>query len=72
MTKIGITGFSGINLEEIFESYDLNNNQTLDYKEFVGALYSNGSIAKIVENEGKIPAKKYNEGSKFAFLEQKE
>ena len=43
--KIGITGFSQQNLEEIFESYDANKNGSLDYKELIGSLYGNESLA---------------------------
>ncbi len=71
ITKIGVTGFTDKNLEEIFESYDLNHNINLDYKEFCGALYGNNSVSNKPEDEKK-QAKKLNEGSKFAYLEQEE
>jgi len=58
-------------LAEIFESYDLNHNNTLDYKEFVGGLYGNTSISNKVEQEKK-PAKKFQEGSKYSYLDQEE
>jgi len=45
----------------------------LDYKEFVGGLYGNTSIAKKGDEE-KRPAtsKKYNENSKYSYLDQEE
>ena len=43
--KIGITGFNQNNLEEIFDLYDSNKNGSLDYKELVGGLYGNDSLA---------------------------
>jgi Ca2+-binding EF-hand superfamily protein len=46
ITKIGISGFSDQNLLELFDAYDADESGELDYKEFVGALYGNTSIAK--------------------------
>jgi Ca2+-binding EF-hand superfamily protein len=40
LTKIGITGFNEQKLLDLFEAYDLNKNGSLDYKEFVGAIYN--------------------------------
>ena len=42
--KIGITGFNEKDLSELFKIYDKDNSGYLDYKEFVGILYSNNSI----------------------------
>jgi Ca2+-binding EF-hand superfamily protein len=53
ITKIGISGFSDQNLLEIFEIYDADESGELDYKEFVGGLYGNVSIAKKNEESGK-------------------
>ena len=50
ISKIGITGFSDNNLGELFTIYDVDNSGEIDYKEFVGMLYSNNSIS----NEKKI------------------
>jgi hypothetical protein len=45
----------------------------MDYKEFIGALYGNSSIVKKGDEEKRpATAKKYNENSKFAFLDQEE
>ncbi len=71
VAKIGISGFTDKNLAEIFDSYDLNTNDSLDYKEFAGGLFGNTSIAK-KEDEQKKPARKYNESSKYAYLDQEE
>ena len=40
LTKIGITGFNEQKLLELFEAYDQNKNGSLDYKEFVGAIFN--------------------------------
>lgn len=59
ISKIGITGFTEKNLLDLFDLYDLNKNEELDYKEFVGALYFNTSISrsKNVVEEKKQPVK---------------
>lgn len=73
MAKIGISGFTEKNLAEIYDTYDLNDNNSLDYKEFVGGLYGNTSIAKQgSEQQRPATAKKYNEGSKYSYLDQEE
>jgi Ca2+-binding EF-hand superfamily protein len=46
ITKIGITGFTEQNLRELFDIYDEDGSGELSYKEFVGCLYDNTSIAK--------------------------
>ena len=51
--KIGITGFSEENLRELFNQYDVDKSGELDYKEFVGILYSNNSI---INERRNIPA----------------
>ena len=43
ITKIGITGFSESDLEQIFTLYDTDGSGELDYKEFVGGIFSNNS-----------------------------
>lgn len=40
MAKLGVTGFNENQLLEIFACYDLNSNNSLDYKEFSAALYN--------------------------------
>lgn len=72
VAKIGISGFTEKNLAEVFDSYDLNSNGSLDYKEFVGGLYGNTSIAKKGDEEKKPAGRRYNENSKFAYLDQEE
>lgn len=71
VAKIGISGFTEKNLAEIFDSYDLNSNDSLDYKEFVGGLFGNTSITK-KDEDPKKPARKFNENSKYAYLDQEE
>jgi Ca2+-binding EF-hand superfamily protein len=70
ITKIGITGFTDQNLLDLFETYDEDKSGELDYKEFVGALYSNSSISKKAEDkkQEEPQEKKYKEGSKAAYL----
>lgn len=55
---------------DLFDAYDVNGNGELDYKEFVGGLFNNSSIAKnkeIVKNED---GKKALDGkSKQAYLD---
>ncbi len=60
ISKIGITGFTDKNLLELFDIYDADASGELDYKEFVGGLFNNVSIAKKGEerkNENKTPSK---------------
>jgi hypothetical protein len=60
ITKIGISGFSDQNLLEIFDCYDEDESGELEYKEFVGGLYGNTSIAKKNEDSGKKQNNKKN------------
>src|SRR5258708_2443906 len=46
VTKLGITGLSEPQLIEVFKSYDSNQNNELDYKEFACALYEEESSPK--------------------------
>jgi Ca2+-binding EF-hand superfamily protein len=46
ITKIGITGFTDQNLRELFDLYDEDGSEELSYKELVGGLYGNHSMAK--------------------------
>jgi Ca2+-binding EF-hand superfamily protein len=39
MAKLGVNGFSETQFNDIFKSYDANNNCSLDYKEFSAILY---------------------------------
>jgi hypothetical protein len=41
LQKIGISGLSPENIEELFTAYDENGNGSLDYKEFVNTLFGN-------------------------------
>jgi hypothetical protein len=49
----------------------LNTNNSLDYKEFTGGLYGNTSLANKPEVEKK-QARKYQDGSKYSYLNQDE
>ena len=51
ISKIGITGFTDKNLLELFDQYDEDGSGELDYKEFVGSIFGNTSIAKPKEEE---------------------
>ncbi|MCQ2816670.1 MAG: EF-hand domain-containing protein [archaeon] len=44
INKIGITGLSEQNLEDLFEVYDVDGSGELDYKEFVGIIFNNASM----------------------------
>ena len=54
-----MSGFTEESLLELFDKYDSNANGSLDYKEFVGTLYGNESLAKNAKeptNKGGKPA----------------
>ena len=73
--KIGITGFNEKDLSELFKIYDKDNSGYLDYKEFVGILYSNNSIMNerrgikdeniIFENNNNLNNYKNNNNEKY-------
>ena len=42
--KIGITGFTEEDIASFFDFYDTNNTGIINYKDFIGLLYSNPSI----------------------------
>jgi len=65
--KIGITGFTEQNLEELFEAYDSNKNGSLDYKELVGSLYGNESLASTTKSPEKKKPWKAPEKEKKQF-----
>ena len=44
INKIGITGLSEENLEDLFDVYDVDGSGALDYKEFVGIIFNNASM----------------------------
>ena len=56
ITKIGITGFSDSDLEQIFNLYDTDGSGELDYKEFVGGIFSNNSVNNESRNPKKVQA----------------
>lgn len=56
ITKIGITGFSESELEQIFNLYDTDGSGELDYKEFVGGIFSNNSVNNESRNPKKVQA----------------
>lgn len=56
ITTIGITGFSESDLEQIFNLYDTNGSGELDYKEFVGGIFSNNSVNNESRNPKKVQA----------------
>ena len=56
ITKIGITGFSESDLEQIFNLYDTDGSGELDYKEFVGGIFSNNSVNNESRNPKKVQA----------------
>ena len=75
ISKIGITGFTDKNLLDLFDVYDVDGSGELDYKEFVGSLYSNSSISRKVgveEDRRRVvqeePKRQVNPGSKKAYL----
>ena len=43
-TSLAITGFNEDDIRQLFKIYDVDQSGELDYKEFVGILYSNNSI----------------------------
>ena len=59
--KIGITGLSEENILNLFNLYDEEKKGELDYKKFIGLLYSNQSIINEDRNEkNKIEVPKPN------------
>ena len=44
INKIGITGLSEENLEDLFDDYDVDGSGALDYREFVGIVFNNASM----------------------------
>lgn len=80
IAKIGISGFTEKNLNELFDLYDQEDNGSLSYKELVGAIFSNNSLSKGQERPQSRQQKPqqqqqqhhHKEGSNFAFLEQDE
>ena len=79
IAKIGISGFTEKNLNELFDLYDQEDNGSLSYKELVGGIFGNNSLAKGEESRPQSAQKKqqnnahqHNQGSNFAFLEQEE
>ncbi len=44
INKIGITGFTDDDINELFKKYDKDNSGYLDYKEFISILYPNDII----------------------------
>jgi Ca2+-binding EF-hand superfamily protein len=73
INKIGITGFSDKNLLDVFDIYDVDGSGELDYKEFVGGIYSNNSISRKGDAQAKVEVvQQENRGTKKVFLEQAE
>ena len=73
INKIGITGFSDKNLLDVFDLYDVDGSESLDYKEFVGGVYGNNSISRKGDVQGKVEVvQQENKGTKKVFLEQAE
>jgi len=77
ITKIGITGFSDKNLLELFDLYDSNQNETLDYKEFSGILFdpnrNTGNVANNVngnvsKQNSKIVKSEEKEDKRYLFI----
>lgn len=55
LNKIGITGFTEEDVAKLFDAYDANRNNAIDYKEFVGSLFGNVSIKGKEKNEETKP-----------------
>ena len=73
INKIGITGFSDKNLLDVFDLYDEDGSGELDYKEFIGGVFSNNSISQKNHTPSKTEVnQRNNSGSKKVFLEQAE
>jgi Ca2+-binding EF-hand superfamily protein len=73
INKIGLTGFSDKNLMDVFDLYDLDGSGELDYKEFVGGIYSNNSISRKGDVQSKVEVvQQENRGAKKVYLEQTE
>jgi len=62
MMKVGVSGFTEINLKDIFDMYDNDNSGELSYKEFCGAIFGNNTHSLT----------KTNDNSKKHFLERNE
>lgn len=72
ISKIGITGFTDKNLLDLFEAYDIDRSGELDYKEFVGSIFSNASLAQEKKPQGTTRGDERSQGksgSKKAYLQ---
>ena len=78
IAKIGISGFTEKNLNELFDHYDQEGNGSLSYKELVGGIFGNNSLSQGQQARPQQQAPRqqqqhqHQEGSNFAFLERDE
>ncbi|MCQ2820451.1 MAG: hypothetical protein MJ252_24575 [archaeon] len=49
--KLGVTGFSEVDLEEIFHTFELKDDQLLDYKKFISQIYESNYYGKAEEGK---------------------